>query len=243
MPSDPRVRQAMDALVESLETKPSLDDSLQMLTEGAVQAIPGVEYASISLRYPDGRLETVAPTAELVLLSDKTQYQLQQGPCYEAIIEEVLLVSEDIAHDERWPDYGPFAAELGIGAQMAVGLTNSGHARTALNLYASQPFVFTAEAREVAEVFADHAAVAMGLVRTIETLRRGLDSRSTIGMAIGIVMERYQIDRERAFQFLVRVSSSSNVKLREVAEGFVAGLDSRTHHREDAATDTTPGTP
>jgi hypothetical protein len=43
-----------------------------------------------------------------------------------------------------------------------------------------------------------------------------------------IVMERYQIDEERAFDLLVRISRDSNVKLRDVAVDFVTGLSSRS---------------
>jgi hypothetical protein len=34
-------------------------------------------------------------------------------------------------------------------------------------------------------------------------------------------MERYRIDADRAFQFLIRASSTSNVKLRDVADEVV----------------------
>ncbi|NHA00254.1 ANTAR domain-containing protein [Nocardioides sp. W3-2-3] len=37
-------------------------------------------------------------------------------------------------------------------------------------------------------------------------------SRQAIGTAVGIIMERYRISETRAFQFLVRASSTSNVK-------------------------------
>jgi AmiR/NasT family two-component response regulator len=47
-------------------------------------------------------------------------------------------------------------------------------------------------------------------------------TRKTIGQAIGILMERYRIDADRAFQFLIRASSTSNVKLRDVADEVVA---------------------
>jgi len=46
-------------------------------------------------------------------------------------------------------------------------------------------------------------------------------SRKAIGQAIGIVQERYGMDEERAFQFLVRVSQTGNIKLREVADELV----------------------
>lgn len=36
-------------------------------------------------------------------------------------------------------------------------------------------------------------------------------------------MERYGLDSDRAFAFLVRVSQSGNVKLRDVADGIIDG--------------------
>ena len=50
-------------------------------------------------------------------------------------------------------------------------------------------------------------------------------------------MERYEIDEDRAFKFLVRMSSHGNVKLRKVAEEIVGGANKRNpdqaRHRRD----------
>jgi AmiR/NasT family two-component response regulator len=46
-----------------------------------------------------------------------------------------------------------------------------------------------------------------------------------IGQAIGLVMARYRINEERAFQFLVRASSTSNTKLRDIAREVVREAD------------------
>jgi AmiR/NasT family two-component response regulator len=47
---------------------------------------------------------------------------------------------------------------------------------------------------------------------------RAVDSRKLIGQAQGILMERYDLDQDRAFEVLRRYSRDSNVKLREVAQ-------------------------
>ena len=49
------------------------------------------------------------------------------------------------------------------------------------------------------------------------TLRAAVDSRHVIGMAQGIAMERFGIDQQQSFDLLRRLSSTSNVKLRDVA--------------------------
>jgi AmiR/NasT family two-component response regulator len=48
-----------------------------------------------------------------------------------------------------------------------------------------------------------------------------------IGQAIGILMERYQMNDDRAFAFLVRASSQTNTKLRDVAKEVVDSANVR----------------
>ena len=55
----------------------------------------------------------------------------------------------------------------------------------------------------------------------IEGLETAMTSRHTIGMAQGILMERYQLIPDQAFALLQRMSSTSNTKLRAVADGIV----------------------
>jgi AmiR/NasT family two-component response regulator len=55
----------------------------------------------------------------------------------------------------------------------------------------------------------------------IEELREALRSNRTIGMAVGIVMERCDLDADASLAFLKRVSSQQNRKLRDLAAELV----------------------
>jgi hypothetical protein len=68
----------------------------------------------------------------------------------------------------------------------------------------------------------------------IDQLKTALESNRIIATAIGIVMERHQIDREQAFDFLVRDSSHRNIKLRVVAEELVNATEKRGCQRKGA---------
>jgi AmiR/NasT family two-component response regulator len=48
-----------------------------------------------------------------------------------------------------------------------------------------------------------------------------------IGQATGLLMERYTIDEDAAFAFMVRASSHGNIKLRDIAQGLVDDANSR----------------
>jgi AmiR/NasT family two-component response regulator len=65
---------------------------------------------------------------------------------------------------------------------------------------------------------AAHAAVAFSDSQEISQLTQALDTRDLIGQAKGILMERFKITAQQAFQILTRASSESNIKLRAVAE-------------------------
>jgi AmiR/NasT family two-component response regulator len=54
-----------------------------------------------------------------------------------------------------------------------------------------------------------------------EQLRRGLDTRTIIGQAQGILMERAGLNEREAFETLRRASQHRNVKLRDVAARVV----------------------
>ena len=56
---------------------------------------------------------------------------------------------------------------------------------------------------------------------TVGQLRRALQSNRTTGTAVGIVMTRYDLDSERAFQVLVRASQQNNRKLSDIAEELI----------------------
>jgi len=71
------------------------------------------------------------------------------------------------------------------------------------------------------------AGVAVERSLREDNLRAALQTRKLIGQAVGLVMERFGLDAELAFRYLVRLSSNSNVKLREVAGELVGEANIR----------------
>lgn len=55
----------------------------------------------------------------------------------------------------------------------------------------------------------------------VAQLREALDSRTVIGQATGIYMERFRVPNDAAFAMLVRMSQAENRKLRDIAAGIV----------------------
>lgn len=63
---------------------------------------------------------------------------------------------------------------------------------------------FAEEDRDVAHIFAKHAAVALSRARDTANLWKAIDARQRIGQAQGILMERFSIDADHAFAVLRR---------------------------------------
>jgi GAF domain-containing protein len=121
----------------------------------------------------------------------------------------------------------PQAAQRGLRAQLAVGLYSDEETLGGLNLYSTESDTVDDDAVPIAELFASHAAIALGRSRHEGQLNDAIASRKVIGQAIGILMERYQIDEDRAFQFLIRASQTGNLKLKAVAEELVTTTNGR----------------
>ncbi|WP_433158790.1 GAF and ANTAR domain-containing protein [Kribbella sp. CA-247076] len=210
-------------------TPRALDDTLRNITAAAVDLLPDVQYASITLLHEeDGRLETIAPTHDLLLPLDAAQYELRQGPCYQAAVDTVHVISPDLAADQRFPKYAAVAVAAGIRAQAGLRLFDAPKANAALNLYALDVGAFT-NFDTLAALFAHQSAMALEYAREIDNLEEALRTRTTIGQAVGIVMERYKLTEQRAFAFLARLSQTSNVKLRRISEEVVEQVERQSN--------------
>jgi len=201
-------------------TAGDLDHTLSRITLAAVEALPDTDYASITLLHADGRLETIAPTDDLLWGVDAAQYELREGPCYGAAAEAVHIASPHLAKDDRFPRYAATAVAAGIEAQAGLRLFDAPKSRGALNLYSRRPGAFT-DLGAIGELFRHHAAMAIDYAQEISNLQEAVRTRGRIGTAVGIVMERYKLADDRAFAFLARLSQDGNVKLREVADRII----------------------
>jgi GAF domain-containing protein len=226
-PSNLRLGDLIAAAAHAINTPQGLDERVQAVIGATLVTVPGFDQASISLTFRKGTVETRSASSELVETLDALQYEVGEGPCFDAFTRASTVTAPHLRHEQRWPMYVPRAVQAGVTAQMALPLRDGANAWGALNLYSTTDEGIHPEAVDTATLFATHVALALGWARTEETLGSALATRKTIGQAVGLVMERYQVNEEKAFAFLVRVSSSSNTKLRDVAEELVTQTDTR----------------
>jgi GAF domain-containing protein len=213
-----RMAAALTEAAKALHTVRTLEETLDAIVRAAQHTVPGFDHVGISITHKDGSIETKAGTGQLVWELDAVQYGLGQGPCFDAIHAHPVMFMEDSHQEQRWPDYIPRAAEKGVRSQMGLRLYTDERTLGGLNFYSTEGPGVDPEALQIGELFATHAALALGRSRYEHELAEAVVSRQLIGTAIGIIMQQFQITEDRAFQFLARASMTSNVKLRTLAE-------------------------
>jgi GAF domain-containing protein len=203
-----------------LHSEPSTNETLDRVLDYALQAVD-CDFAGVIFLHKRSRIETVAATDSLIEKVDQFQLDTGQGPDIDTLQSGLIVVVEDTSTETRWPEWAARVAGIGIRSMLGVRLSTGDELLGTLNLYSRQPNKFDHDDQAVAHVLARHAAVAIAAARKQEHLWQAADARKVIGQAQGILMERYDLDAERAFAVLVRYSQDKNIKLREVARQLI----------------------
>lgn len=208
-------------------TQSDLPDTLAELCRIAVRVLPSAEGASVTT-FPEGRPGAIA-SGDWAREFDELQYIEHEGPCLDAFRTGNAFRIRDLAEEHRWPSYVPKAVERGARSMMSIPLSAEGNNIGALNIYASEPDAFDADAMSLAQIVAGHVGLAVQVAAALfrhrdlaVQLSEAMQSRAVIEQAKGILMGSRRCSDEDAFKLLVQLSQNSNRKLREVAAAIVA---------------------
>jgi hypothetical protein len=204
-----------------LAREPSVATTLERVVELCTDAVAGCDEAAISV-VEAGQIRTLAATDPGLLALDRRQVELAQGPCFEALRSHEAVVSNDLTGDPRWPAWSTRAVdESGVRSLMSFGLFSSGDSAGALILYSRSEDGFDHEDLLEAQVLAAHASVALATQFKERQLHQALETRTVIGQATGILIERFGLTPDQAFAVMRRVSQHHNIKLHALAEHLV----------------------
>jgi GAF domain-containing protein len=217
------VRDPADSFAEmalSLHDERSFENTIERVLEFAVKELD-CAYAGVIVVHAKDRIETVAATNPAVAELDQIQLRAGQGPDLEVIGDRHGVIVPDTTTEERWPDWAKLVAETGVRSMLGTRLYTTSQTLGSLNFYDLEPGHFSEADLDMAHALARHAAVALDSARTQDNLWRAIGSRHLIGVAQGILMERFAIDVDDAFSVLRRYSQDRNVRLHAVAEQVV----------------------
>jgi GAF domain-containing protein len=228
-------------LARQLAAETDRDGVLRRVVDVAVTEIDGAEHAGITV-LAARTVTTPVATSNLVRDVDQFQYATGEGPCLTAALENVPVVRVDDLHaDTRWPEFSTAATGLGVRSMLSFQLYTSKNGTDvgsdtigALNIYAGRPHAFTDDSVHTGALLAAHAAVAATAAERTDSLQIALQSRDVIGQAKGILMERFKLPADQAFDLLIAASQHTNTKLRAVAERLTATGELATSDEQPA---------
>jgi GAF domain-containing protein len=217
--------QMLASAVMEMTREQSLPATVERAVALVVDTIGPCDAAAVML-FVGGRPTTV--TASDPALADLAEDHVDRGssPALSAYVGQSPVCSGDLSADLRWPAFAETMVEtFGFRSLYAVPLPHADADRDkplgVLVAYAKVAGAFDSEEQETVRLLAVHATAALTDAVQQAQLHAALDSRTVIGQATGIVMERFALDASAAFAVLRRLSQTENVKLRDVAARIV----------------------
>lgn len=203
-----------------LNAEPTMSSTAELIAEYACLTTAADE---CGILYSMSRKSwmTSAATSPRVAQIHQLHVTLDEGPCMDSIHKDQTYVCDNAAEDTRWSRWGPAVAELGVLSALSIRLESKDRHLGALNLYAESAGAFGPKDIAIARNFARHASIALSSAFTEQGLTIAIDARTFIGQAQGILMGRYGIGAEQAFEYLRRRSQQENVKLSDIAHDVI----------------------
>ncbi|HYJ70698.1 MAG TPA: GAF and ANTAR domain-containing protein [Nocardioidaceae bacterium] len=219
---DASLAEEFGRLAIELHGRRSLSETVDQVVQYALTAVD-CDLADVMFLHQGKLIETVAATDPVAEQAAQLQASFGEGPILTMPPEAgSSTVVHDTATDVRWPRWGGELSDLGIRSVLSIRLATRDSQIGALNLYAREPLSFDGDDMAIAHILARHASVALATARREYAVAQTIDARKRVGLAQGILMERFGLSAEQSFELLRRYSQEHRLKLNEVARELVA---------------------
>jgi hypothetical protein len=229
-----RIDQTVNSLTELRFEGQTMDSILGHIGRLAVQGLAGWDAVATSLATGD-RVTTYGATDERVNPADQAQYDADRGPCVDAIKTGECQYFDGTSVEPRWRQFAEVAANCGVYSVFSFPITMDNEVIGAMNFYSRERDAARPGHREEGSMFAAQAAVTIANAQgyldrdaQVAQLEQGLQTRTMIGQATGLLMAQEGLSSDEAFQKLVHVSQTANLKLRDIAQRYVQAWEQRT---------------
>jgi len=167
--------------------------------------------------------ETVSATDERAGRIDELQFDLGEGPCWDALSTRRPILEPDVARSSEWPVFTKALLDEEVGAIFAFPLALGPLEIGAVDLYSSRPISLTPAQQQqavalsaiVSRILLRHA-VADGAPSPSSTF-----SRRLIHQATGMVLAQLETTPEDAYLIIQARAFSDNRTMREIAEDII----------------------
>lgn len=183
----------------------------------AIDFIPGCEAAVVTKR-ERSKLTLVAATDERAAACVDRELALRCGPTITAVWQSEVTVVDTIGRDVRWPGWAREAQDQRMASALSLRLASGDDRLGALTVLSTRPHHWSPWELSLATAYTTHASCAMHTAMVVSAAHVTTEARHRIGVAQGILMQRYGLTKEAAFSLLQRYSNVTNVKVRDLAD-------------------------
>lgn len=208
-------------VASQLHSQTSIESTVELIAQLGGQALGCMDTGVLKVG-PQHKVQTLAATSDLVKTDVHAHLSTGESPSIDVINKSQPAISFDTAKDRTYPRWGRFVAEYGLRSVLSVPLATADHVYGSLNFYGVTINAFCQSDLNQVSLFARQAALAWDAVHKRTNLQLAVATHEIVGQAQGVLMERFEIDADRAFDYLRRQSEHRNIKLRKVAEWVLA---------------------
>lgn len=220
VPGSATTAQRFAELALDLHGSGNVEETVGAVVQFALQALD-CSHAGVALIVRNGKLQIPATTDPVVAEIYAFQVGGGNGPLTESMRDHSIVRVRDTVAEDRWPEWTEKVRNLGVRSVLDVPLTTADGTVGVLGLYSTKRDAFGPDEEAIAHILARHASVAVSSARREENLAQAVDARKLVGLAMGILMERYDLNEDQAFSVLRRYSQDTNTKLRDVAQQLI----------------------
>jgi GAF domain-containing protein len=197
---------------------------------GAMVPLFGVTGGSVLLLDAGSALRHAATTNSGADRLELAQEETGEGPCIDALVNEMVVQSRDVLADGRWRRLAERLGDGHIRAVLGMPVHVGGTAVGSLNVYVDRPYDWDDSDLEAMRAFNNvvedgilAALLANRHEHLVDQLQEALDHRVFIERAVGLLMGRHQLDAVSAFDRLRRAARSQRRKVVDVATALLDG--------------------
>jgi hypothetical protein len=170
--------------------------------------------------------ETIAATDALAVRLDELQFDLGEGPCWDALRTRRPVLEPDLGRsDLSWPVFSKAVQTEGVGALFAFPLSIGSMGLGAVDLYSTAPLTLTPTQQQQASALATIVSRVLlqdALKRTGFPDDADSFSRRVIHQATGMVLAQLGVTASDAYLIIQARAFAENRPMREVATDVVA---------------------
>lgn len=194
-----------------------------------VRDVTGARFAEVVVARRADLAVLASSDADLTGELMRTRAEAEAPPTPQAGLAGSVVVVEDLATAAPWEEFAALAVER-TPVRSAVLPYLLADARTAVVLPVAddRPGYFTAERETYVRLVSGLTASALrGLAdaESMASLGRGLEARTRVGTAVGVLVSRRGLSPDAAFDLLRRRSQQTGRRIRDLAERVLADGD------------------